>query len=131
MNKISLNFGFFTLFFAAMSWGYVLPVAADNAQLNIDMALFQRRCTQCHAIELAYNDETVLPSELLPMIQRMMDMPDSQIQQGEKFRLYQISCYHAYVYQRDPLNKKLNALSEEQKKREIEALKSALAPYKK
>ena len=108
----------------------VETLPAQNPRLKGDLNLYVVRCTQCHPIEMATPVVDFLPSEVMVLTRRMKDMPDSLIREDEVERLYQITLYKIYVSQRDELQQKLNALSPEQKKEEIEALKKALAPYK-
>jgi len=103
---------------------------SQNPRLKADLELFRVRCTQCHPIEMAKSETGLIPSDIADMIERMREQPGSLIQKNETGRLYQIALFRIYANQRADLEAELKDLSPEQRKKEILALKKALAPYK-
>lgn len=101
-----------------------------NARLEADKQLYFVRCTQCHPIEMARGETSILPSEAMELIIRMEELPGSLMQPSERTRLYQYHMLDIYTHQRDLLKSRLKELSPEERKEETAALKQALAPYK-
>jgi hypothetical protein len=123
-NRFNLIFACFLLIIP------FLFLSAENQILEADRALYVMRCTQCHAIEMAASPDYLLPSQVMPMIETMRDMPGSKIQQNEVKRLYQYALYDNYTKLLPDVKKKLGSLSSQQQKAEIKALKEALESYK-
>jgi hypothetical protein len=106
-------------------------VAAQNSQLVVDSQLYQTRCTQCHSIEMAeIPANELLPSQILELVIRMKNMPDSLIQEQEIKPLYRYILFNVYAKKRDLLKLQLEDLSEKEKNLEVQALKQAITAYK-
>jgi hypothetical protein len=101
-----------------------------NARLEADKQLYFIRCTQCHPIEMARGESSILPTEAMALIIRMEELPESLMQPTERQRLYDYHMLDIYTNQRGLLKARLVELSPEERKKESLLLKKALAPYK-
>ena len=86
--------------------------------INQSRELFENRCSQCHGINEANNMDSYLPSSIQKTVERMQHKSDSGISSHEAEQIYEYLVYEYSTKYPERLHAELQALPEEERKKE-------------
>ena len=90
-----------------------INVSAYPAALQEAYRSFADKCAQCHTLSRPINSTYALPDEWQRYVKRMMRKPDSGISSSEAKLIYEFLVVDASVRRAELLERKLSALSAE------------------
>ncbi|MBI4519063.1 MAG: hypothetical protein HY699_25005 [Deltaproteobacteria bacterium] len=106
-----------------------IDVSKYPAKLQDAYKVFSQKCSQCHKLSRPINSEFALPEEWERYVKRMMRKPDSGIDAAVAKSIYELLVYDASVRKKDLLDKKLAALSAEERQTNTERLNKVKQTY--
>ena len=92
--------------------------ADPHASINQSRELFESRCSQCHGINEASNMDSYLPSSIQTIVEKMQHKSGSGISSHEAEQIYEYLVYDCATKHPDQLHAELQALPEEERKKE-------------
>ena len=93
-----------------------IDVSKYPAPIQEKYKMFTEKCIQCHKLSRPVNSDYVLPDEWERYIKRMMHKPDASFSKAEAKQIYEFLAYDSSVRKKELYDKKLAALSAEDRK---------------
>jgi len=100
-----------------------IDVSKYPAPFQEKYKVFADKCAQCHKLSRPVNSDYALPYEWERYIKRMMHKPDASFDKAQAKQIFEFLAYDSSIRKKELYDKKLAALSPEERKADEDKIK--------